>query len=74
MNKATENAMSKIYKQPKISPELVKELEEDLDHIASEESQKDWNNLAFGRVYEKAFKDGANYILQALKESKEATK
>lgn len=33
----------------------------DIEHIACEESQQDWNDLRFKEIYRKAFIDGAKY-------------
>lgn len=37
-------------------------LPEDLEHVASESSQQDWNDIRFAEVYRKAFIEGGRYV------------
>lgn len=42
--------------------EISKPTIEEIEHIACEMSQQDWNDLRFSDVYYKAFIDGAKYF------------
>ena len=43
-------------------PDLTKD---EIEHVACECSQQDWNRLEYKEIYRKAFIDGANFVIES---------
>jgi len=43
----------------------MKLTKQEVEHVACEESQQDWNRLEYKEIYRKAFIDGANFVIES---------